>query len=172
MKNRTLIIGFFLQAMVLIGMWINCQYPHWVGKEIVLEARPFDPRSLFLGNYARINLEIGSLDRSLAAANTRFIAQGQKVYVALEQKEDVWVAKNFSSVRPDGTYIVGRATYPFDFDQNYSRINLNFGIEEYYADPDTAKEIEDLARNRGTKTYVSVKLTENGVAALAGLIQR
>lgn len=172
MKSKALIIGFLIQALVLLGMWFNCQYPHWVGKEIVLEARPFDPRSLFLGNYARINLEIGSLDRSLATAETRHVARGQKVYVALEQKEDIWVAKNFSVSRPEGTYIVGRATYPFDADKSYTGMNVDFGIEEYYADPDTAKEIEEIGRNREIKTFVRVKLTDSGSAALAGIIQK
>ncbi len=171
MSKKLLLGGFCFQLLVLGGMWVTALYPHWVGQEILLRCRPYDPRNLFMGNYARLNPEISRLSMDLAKPDTKNqkIRAGEVIYVTLKLVDNVWEAESFSLNQPEqGTYIKGRASNSTIWSTGLSSVEVQYGIEEFYASPEVAQSIENDARRAGGSGLIRVKLAPNGMAGLVG----
>ena len=98
-----------LQFFVLSGMVVKAAMPLWTGTEIRVKTVPVDPRSLFRGNYAELNYEIGQLPSSALSdfANLRI---GEIVYVSLQLGENgLYHFKDASLNKPgEGIFLRGR----------------------------------------------------------------
>ena len=108
-------VAIVLQVLVLTGMVVNASMPLWIGTEVRVKTVPVDPRSLFRGNYARLNYEFGILPAG-ALGESSNIRAGEVVYVKLQQMESGLHAYHSTSFdRPeDGVFLRGRIsrTYP------------------------------------------------------------
>ena len=75
MDRKKIIIALcaavLLQLMVLSGMLVLAAMPLWTGKEIRVKVVPVDPRSLFRGNYARLNYDFSRLEKGALAGNEK-----------------------------------------------------------------------------------------------------
>ena len=76
-----------LQVIVLAGMVAGAAMPLWTGKEVRVATLPVDPRSMFRGNYARLNYAFSTLPDD-ALDGVRELRAGEVVYVSLESGED------------------------------------------------------------------------------------
>ncbi len=161
-----LVAAVVLQVGVLMGEYLNSVYPLWTGREIRLKTVPVDPRSLFRGNYTRLNYEISriTLPEPEKGPYPRF---GEVVYVKLKQGEDgVYVFDSASLLQPEkGLFIRGRIQTP-----RWARSNtyqVRYGIEAYFAPKKKALELEKRLRDGGIAV---VMLAADGKAALKDVI--
>ena len=128
----TLAIGF--QLLVLVGMYVNAALPLWTGKEVKVKTVPVDPRSLFRGNYARLNYSFSELDSDLFPKD-RPIRTDEIVYVSLrlgeqsgeQDKDGLYEYDSVSLEKPDsGVFLRGRIQY------RGSRYHIKYGIEAFF----------------------------------------
>lgn len=163
---RGLIAAILLQVGVLAVEYLNSVYPLWTGQEIRLRTVPVDPRSLFRGNYTRLNYDISRITLSDTGATT-VPRYGEVVYVKLKQGEKGLYEFDGASLSPpqQGLFIRGRiqarrwlrgGTYP-----------VRYGIEAYFAPKKKALELEKQLRDGGVAV---IMLADNGKAALKAVI--
>ena len=111
--NRKVLYGLcvtiFFQFLVLTGMYASAALPLWTGTEVRIKTVPVDPRSMFRGNYARLNYDISRIEGSYFGDNEE-LRNGEVVYVLL--KAGANGLYEFSDVRLDrpeaGTFLRGR----------------------------------------------------------------
>ncbi len=154
-----------LQFFVLLGMVVNAATPLWTGREIRVETIPVDPRSVFRGNYARLNYAFSTLPEGALGEPTRHLRVGEVVYVSLQQDEEqVYEFAGASLDRPaDGVFLRGRMTH------TTPPYRVTYGIEAFFAPKDTAVKLEDALRSGGLAV---VMVSETGKAALKAVIPR
>ncbi len=114
---------------------------------------------MFRGNYVVLRYDISS-----PSVFTR-VSRGERVCVGLYRAGNAWTGGHAESgPTPDGTAICGRARRDAEPGE---RVEIEYGIETYYASADRAREIEQsISRGR---LYVVVDLDEDGSARIERL---
>jgi uncharacterized membrane-anchored protein len=185
-KNFTVVRGLILlavfQLLVLAGEYLTSVYPLWAGEEVLLRIRPFDPRSLFRGNYVRLNYDISMITGDALPDGLGRLKRGDVAYVLLEEQNGIYDAKSITLEKPDeGLFIRGR----IQGSSPGARVNLKYGIEAYFAAKERALEIEAQLRPRAAQrnssnfssnepqeieepkqAFARVRITSSGKAAL------
>ena len=77
---RILLGAVIFQLLVLAGKYLLSVYPLWIGKPVILEIVPVDPRSLFRGNYVHLDYSIARLDSEVIPDELR-LYNGSMAYV-------------------------------------------------------------------------------------------
>ncbi|MDM8523022.1 GDYXXLXY domain-containing protein [Desulfococcaceae bacterium HSG8] len=173
-RYHLLIIAVVMQILILAGEYLNSVYPIWIGEKIELAVRPVDPRSLFRGNYARLDYDIETIGKSFFdPKDFRWQRRGTIVYVALQRQGEIWVPKSVSLKKPEqGIFIRGRLmTQTW---KNVSKLKIRYGTEAYFAPPDKARAIENELRKQGRNTdrpgaTAEIMVAPNGKAVLTGV---
>lgn len=146
-----------LQALVPLALIGGNELALARGQEVRLKTVPVDPVDLFRGRYVALRYEIS------AVPDGGRLSPGDTAYVSLEQRGDRWVAVAASPLRPrDATFIRGRVLRAGD-----SQVEVEYGIETYYADEEEALRLERDTAQRGL--YVDVVLDDDGQARIAGV---
>lgn len=166
MKRSTVLAGLGLaviaQLCVLVGMVVKAAMPLWVGDEILVKTVPVDPRSLFRGNYARLNYEIGRLPES-ALSDYPTLRKGEVVYISLRQGEDglFHYADASLNTPATGVFLRGRIT---DSSPSY---RVKYGIEAYFAPKEKALKLEHDLRGGGVAVLM---VSDTGQVALQNVL--
>ena len=94
---------------ILAGVYLGAIYPLWFGKPIKLKTIPVDPRSLFRGNYAKLNYDISTVDCSHLILN-KGLRSSEVIYIELKSEDNnIWAFDKASLSKPDsGIFIRGR----------------------------------------------------------------
>ncbi len=171
--SRALILKILLavviaQGLMLAGEYINSVYPIWFGKEIKLKTIPVDPRSMFRGNYARLNYDITHLPLAEIHKDTS-IRQHTIVYVSLKENDKgIYEPVSTRLEKPEqGIFIRGRIQNPRWFGDPGSSLTINYGIEAFFAPKKRALKLERELRNGGIAV---VMVASNGKATLKDVI--
>ena len=151
-----------LQVVVLAGMVASAAMPLWTGTEVRVATLPVDPRSLFRGNYARLDYAFSTLPED-ALDGYRDPRVGEVVYVRLESGDDGLHRYTGASLeRPaDGIYLRGR------IQRDRSPYRVRFGIEAFFAPKERALRLEEELRNGGVAV---LKVSDGGRAAIEDII--
>lgn len=150
-----------LQLTVLIMEYGNAVYPLLTGQEIKIKVVPVDPRSLFRGNYARLNYDISRVnlpeDSWLPRVN-------ELIYIKLKKNEEgLYEEESASLIKPDtGIFIKGRVKYSRTKD-----VQVRYGIEAFFAPKEKALDLEKKLRSGGIAV---IKLANNGKPALLDIV--
>lgn len=124
-----------LQSLVLAGMIAMKQWTLATGTEVVLETAPIDPRSLFRGDYVRLNYMISRL-----TAGEGF-APGDAAYVLLREEQPYWAFVSVHRERPapppGHVVLKGRVR-----SAGIGDITLSYGIETYFVPEGEGRELE------------------------------
>jgi len=156
-----LIIAF--QILILLGLIGFKEATLVTGKEVVLQTAPVDPRDIFRGDYVALSYRISTVNNT-ANQYSYYISFniGDKAYVHLEQRGDVWEATGISReyVNKWPVCIAGEVTRV-----SPKQVILKYGIESYFVPEDKGLEIQ---RARDLKVRVSVD--GFGKAVIKGLI--
>ena len=160
-SRRALLTGLglciVLQTGVLAAEYLGSVWPLWYGSPVRLETAPIDPRSLFRGNYVRLNYAISRVDAAGVALRV-----GDRAYVRLRRQGDLWVAAGVQAGPPaDGPFIRGRVVAVGD-----GHYRLRYGIEALFLPKARALQVEQALREGAV---AEVYLLGNGRAAVAGL---
>lgn len=174
MTRRTWLLAafgaaLFFQMSVLAGEYLMAMYPRWTGEEVRLRVRPVDPRSLFRGNYARLNYDISVLPASLAE---RAFGPADVVYVQLEKDpRGDWEARRIlAEPGEQGLYLRGRIQgngFPLGGrGVNRDDYRIRYGIEAWFAPKEKALALEEELRDGGMAV---IRVADSGRAALMGV---
>jgi uncharacterized membrane-anchored protein len=153
-----LIIVLF-QILILVGVMGFNEANLAFGKSVVLQTAPVDPRDMFRGDYVVLRYEISTLSN---IPGLRTVKEGDKAYVRLEQRVDVWEATEISKVPREewAVFISGKVTNIRD-----NRITMEYGIEAYFVPEGEGREIE-----RAEDIKVRVSVDRSGTAIIKNLI--
>jgi len=155
-------VAVALQFLVLVGMLAKAAMPLWTGSEIHVETVPVDPRSMFRGNYARLNYDIGSLPHDVRIDASR-LHTGVVVYVVLRERENGLheYAGAFLEQPEEGIFLRGRIT------NDYSPYRVKYGIEAFFAPKQKALKLESELRGGGVAILM---VTRSGSVALKDVV--
>ncbi len=124
-----------VQTLVLVAMIATKQWTLATGTEVALETAPIDPRSLFRGDYVRLNYAISRL-----SAEEDF-TPGDEAYVLLRKGDPYWlfvaVRREPPPVPPDHVLLKGEVR-----SARGSRIDIRYGIESYFIPEGEGRELE------------------------------
>jgi len=165
---KALLAVVVFQVLILAGEYINSVYPIWFGKEIRLKTIPVDPRSMFRGNYARLNYDITNIP--LPAINEgKSFRQHTTIYVSLKENDKgLYELAGARLEKPkEGIFIRGRLQYRHWFFDNDRSGDIKYGIEAFFAPKERALQLERDLRNGGIAV---VMVASNGKATLKDVI--
>lgn len=154
------------QFLVLTGMYVSAQIPLWTGEEIRLKTIPVDPRSLFRGNYARLEYEISQIPADQFPQDTK-LRQGEVVYISLKPgRGGLYKLAGAGLEKPSGgIFLRGRVTGTW-FGGSHENYRINYGIEAFFAPKEKALGLESDLRNGGV---AEVMVSGGGRARLKGV---
>lgn len=176
-------IALVFQIGILVGMVLLAMHPLIEGKEIRLLVEARDPRDLFRGDYVVLQYQFSSLDLdSIAnnldpAKNYRF---GDILFLELQKQETHYNAVGlwrtppqrgtFMKVLVEHYYKQPREDDSVQAQRVHGTIRLRAGIEEFFADTETARRLDSLINARGETPTIRVvshvMLTDNGAVRI------
>jgi uncharacterized membrane-anchored protein len=170
-----------LQVLFLLGQAARVEMAISRATVVTLKVVPIDPRSLFMGNYMALNLDIMRLDMSKVRHDkaVESLNYGDTVYVELAAGCPYARALSVSTTRPSGLYLKGRMEYLLHAEvlgpeggteQGPPReMVVDYGLDRYFIPESRQGEVEDLAVPRHGKTpeiAVEVAVTSTGKSFL------
>ena len=165
--SRRLFFVVLVQTLILLGMIGMRQWTLATGIPVILETQPIDPRSLFSGDYVRLNYKVSDL-RLEDLAGDRMFKRHDTVFVVLAPDGEYWksVSVHHSRPRPgDGqTVIKGSVEYTgdtiWDAAQNKAveakHLHVKYGIEDYFVQEGTGRELERPKQDEKVSIQVAV----------------
>lgn len=142
-----------LQTIALAVMVGMKQYTLNTGTPIVLKTEPIDPRSLFSGDYVRLNYSIRRLNLEQLAGDDVFDYH-DRVYVVLERRDSYWEAVSVHHGRleaaPGQVIIKGEVENGFgtvwssadNRRDKLKTIEVRYGIENYFVPEGEGRDLE------------------------------
>ncbi len=149
-----IIIGW---CIIIIALVLYNIFPLLMGKEVLLEIRPVDPRDLLRGDYVTLDFNISHYGKyRLPYRDINVILKTDENNIA---EIDFIVPQNSPGKEfKKELYLKGTVT----------RNRIKYGIESYFVKEKTGREIERKI-NSSSKSYARVKIAPNGKAKVIGL---
>ena len=182
-RKKSVVSGIVLiiviQSLLLVFMIVNRQMILSSDNIVVLETRPIDPRSLFRGDYVRLNYEINTLQLHELSGD-RSYRINDTIYVVLEKKGEYWGATATYLEIPkllDGQFIiqgvVKRVNNRHWNNENttfsdITSLSVNYGIENYFVPEGEGLKLE--RPKPGDKVTLEIALDYSGKAAIKTLL--
>jgi len=163
------IAAVILQAVVLLSMITKQELLLKNGTKVMLKCIPVDPRSLFSGDYVRLNYEISQISKDETEKDKiRFdeFSTDDTIYVALvKNKNDQYYSivdygKNSKELKNKHTVILKGTV-----EDVYSTLHIRYGIETYFVPQNEGKEIE----TNMAEVSAEVSIADDGRSALSRL---
>jgi uncharacterized membrane-anchored protein len=134
---------------------------------VVLETQPVDPRSLFSGDYVRLNYTVSDL-RLDQIGGDKVFKRNDTIFVTLAPEVEFWKARAAHRVRPEAiagqVVIKGRVEYVadtmWDRDGNQIRsvnhVRVKYGVEDYFVQEGAGMTLERPPADEKISIQVSV----------------
>ncbi len=176
----TLLLAVELAA--LAAMIADKQWTLNTGTPVLLQTVPVDPRSLFMGDYARLAYPISRLrlDGETALGGDKDFKRHDEVWVALKPDPDgakaVSVHHQRSAIAPGLLALKGEVQNLSDsgWDRATNKpvrqrtLQVRYGIEQYYVQEGSGRQIE---RPRGgEKVAILVAIDKRGKAGILAVL--
>ena len=148
-----------LQTAWVVGTALVHEHKLTVGKVVLLETRPVDPRDMLRGDYVILNYGISRLSNSLFSPPvTASLPAGKTVYVALEPRGEFYEAVAASTspmeVRDSRVLLKGVVRQGW----NPNEVWVNYGLERFYVPEGTG--------NPEGKLTVRAAISKSGAASV------
>lgn len=154
---------------------------------VVLETRPIDPRSLFRGDYVRLNYDINNLQLDDLSGDTVF-KRNDTVYVVLQKKGQYWNAQAVYLEKPvlpesptgqqGSAQNIIRGVIKKVNNRHWNQDNetfidvtslqITYGIENYFVPEGEGLKLE--RPEPGDKVTLEIALDNEGYAAIKTLL--
>ncbi len=173
-----LIIASIIQVFILVGMLVSANIPLYFGQEIKLKTNPVEPRSMFRGNYVRLDypFEQYSIQSGHLLKSYEFRA-GEKIYISLVLGEDGIYNHSDISLQPpsSGIYLQGRVDKEFftildRFNQSGVVPIKVANINAFFAPKEKALALEKELSSNGAIAVLMV--SDKGKAILKSVIPK
>lgn len=171
-----------VEVAALAAMIADKQWTLNTGTPVVLQTEPVDPRSLFMGDYARLAYPISRLrlDGETALDGDKEFKRHDEVWVALkpdpEGAKAVAVHHQRSAIAPGMLALKGEVQNLSDsaWDRASNKLvrqrtlQVRYGIEQYYVQEGSGRQIE---RPRGgEKVSMLVAIDKRGKAGILAVL--
>lgn len=168
-----------VQSLALMCMIGIKQWTLNTGTPIILETAPIDPRSLFSGDYVRLNYKISDLRLDEIPGDKEF-KKHDRVYVLLKEGGLYWqpVSVHHNKLdAPSGHVVIkGEVMYLTDElwneetrqPEKVNRITVRYGIESYFVPEGEGRALE--RPKEGEKISIQVAVDKYGNAGLKSLL--
>lgn len=177
MIGRVVLI-LVLQTIALGAMVGMKQWTLSTGRPVLLETEPVDPRSLFRGDYVRLNYAISQIDVELVEGDDEFERHGD-IFVVLEQGDKYWeprsIHRQYPAVDEDLVVIrgevIGTGGPTFDPETSEllpgSSVLVGYGIENYFVPEGEGRALEQPDAGQ---IDIEIAVDRAGNAAIRSLI--
>lgn len=168
-----------LQFVVLASMIAMKQWTLSTGTPIVLATEPIDPRSLFQGDYVRLNYKISSL-RLDELPSDRPFKEHERIYVLLRNGDPYWEPVSLHHERPGlppdhvtlkGTVIRAGSRRWNRQSQSWEtteHLMVRYGIENYFVPEGEGRDLE--RPKPGEKISICVAVDQFGNAGIKAVL--
>jgi uncharacterized membrane-anchored protein len=149
-----IVVIVVLQTVALLGMVGMKQYTLSTGVPVVLKTQPIDPRSLFSGDYVRLNYTISQLALDKFEGDKDF-QSGDAVYIVLMKGVEYWepvsVHRRYPAATAEQVVIKGKVEFlnnqrqipvPGQPPETAKMINVKYGVENYYVPEGEGRNLE------------------------------
>ena len=194
-KTKKILLSLIvvLQVLSIIAFVAIQEIRFSESKIITLQTQPIDPRDIFRGDYVILDYEISHLTENTTKRNGsdkttccyyEFWDETDKdVYVFLKPAGDIWQAFGISSSYdgdnlftntdsniPEFVRVKGKLTTVdnierIDGEENFRKLEITYGIENYFVQVDTGKMIETA-----DDVKVNVKVNKHGDSQIESLL--
>jgi len=161
-------LAVLFQIIIIVYMVTASMMPLVTGKEIVLRTIPIDPRDLLRGDYVVLNysfsrLDLDSIKNDIRHGNYKF---GDELFVELEKKNAYYEPVGIWKNPPENkTFMKVIVQYYYDYDK-HGDVFVKGGIESYYTDSETARNLEIRSRDTSVITGVHIMVAPGGQARI------
>ena len=183
-----ILLIILMQTLVLAAMIANRQNVLSSDTIVVLETKPIDPRSLFRGDYVRLDYDINELQLDELSGDQKF-KKNDTVYVVLQQSGQYWNAEaiysnkdNFFKNYPDKMqnkqyaliqgvvkHVINRQWDRNDKTASYvTSLRVSYGIENYFVPEGEGLKLE--RPEAGDKVTLEIALDDDGHAVIKTLL--
>lgn len=165
MKKKMFYMLIALQVLILVGIAASHYVTLHYGERIILKTEPIDPRDLFHGDYVTLNYDISRISMSLWK-DEEIPEHNETVYVVLKEADSYYEATSVHSKKPDtnnGEVILKGIVKGVH--EQMGEFFLNYGIERYYVEEGSGKEIEKVRPEK-----VSVRISPWGQVTIEDLV--
>ena len=170
------------QIAALSAMIADKQWTLNTGTPVVLQTEPVDPRSLFMGDYARLNYQISRLrlDGEAGVGGDKEFKRHDTVWVAIRPDpagaQAVSVHHQRGAIGPGLLALKGevQSFSEFEWDRATSKsvkqrtLSLRYGIEQYYVQEGTGGQVERPPD--GGKVSILVAIDTRGKAGILAVL--
>lgn len=171
-----LILLLGVEVAALAAMVADKQWTLSTGTPVILQTEPVDPRSLFMGDYARLNYGISQLPLSgeTALAGDKDFKPHDTVWVALKPDPAGATAVSVHHQReavPAGLIALKGEVENLDAVLPSSRpgiLQVRYGIEQYFVQEGTGYQIE--RPSGGEKVTIRVAIDTRGKAGILAVL--
>ncbi len=178
-----IIIVVVILSAVLFRMILGQEWILATGEEIVLKLEPRDPRSLFRGDYMRLNYEINTLAGDLNSGEGT-LADNQVIYVSGQVLGGFWTPKQFSTAKPtsDELFLKGRIssmrferetcdTEERDCEPSLESVTVRYGLDTFFIPEGTGLALEERVAEVGfDRVKVLVRVSSGGDGILESFL--
>jgi uncharacterized membrane-anchored protein len=185
-KKLLIVLAVVFQIGVVASMVASREWLLATGKSYVFQTAPIDPRDIFRGDYVRLNylfnsVPVSQLDEAILSKGLR---KGEKVFLSLTTNSGgISSGGQLHAAPPQGPYLKGYVTshwpnYYLDRQnedamrkavQNAWPVTVKYGIEQYYVQQDSGKEMEKLRGRRNdfqVPLLIYAAVSESGEAGI------
>lgn len=183
-----ILLIILIQTLLLAAMIANRQTILSSDTIVVLETKPIDPRSLFRGDYVRLNYDINELQLDELSGDRKF-KKNDTVYVVLQQSGQYWKAeaiysdkhnlfKNHAEIMQNKQYaliqgvikhVINRQQDRNDKTDNYvTSLGVSYGIENYFVPEGEGLKLE--RSETSDKVTLEIALDDDGHAVIKTLL--
>ena len=183
-----ILLIIFIQTLLLAAMIVNRQTILSSDTIVVLETKPIDPRSLFRGDYVRLNYDINELQLDELSGDRQF-KKNDTVYVVLQQSGQYWNAKaiyldkqnlfkNHPEMMQSKQYALIQGVIKHVINRQWDRddkadtyvtsLRVSYGIENYFVPEGEGLKLE--RPDAGDKVTLEIALDDDGHAVIKALL--
>jgi uncharacterized membrane-anchored protein len=137
MKLKLLILILTLQSAWLLGTVIQQENILHVGKLVLLETQPVDPRDPLRGDFVRLNYKISNIPRDkFSPALDHDLAAGTRIYAALAPvgTNGFWEVTHagLKTFAPAENEVLLRGKSAWSWQNSLASVHVEYGIEQFY----------------------------------------
>ncbi len=166
MRTGLMIVVVVFQLLVLGYMAGEREWVLHRGEIIYLRTAPLDPVDPFRGSYVRLDYDISRVPTNrvrggLSGTMDGRTSHGKLVYAAMRQTAGGVAALNYlSDEKPvGGLFLRGRVDRYWG---NTGTIPVRYGLEAFFAQPDKAKQMEELRRRGEIQVLLEMEVAVSG----------
>lgn len=177
--KRSVFLILTVQSLVLVTMIAVKQCTLETGTPVLLETVPIDPRSLFRGDYVRLNYAVSRLKLDELAGDSDF-HRHDPIYVRLTRGDKYWEPLSLHREKPEAeaeqVVIKGEVKSISDRwwnpesqkSEELKTINVRYGIENYFVPEGEGRKLE--RPTEGELVDIRVVVDSFGNAAIKAVL--